>query len=400
MQFDADATSGSARPTIRQEEARVAAGQMLKQSFSVKRLSTAGPENIPEGIASGISGSGSGEFSAEALSHTLNTHQPSMMAMMAAPQQQQQQLKAASPKYSQSAKMQPAAPQQQPPSQRQSIRQSRSESPPLPGEVAERSLDSRGSDDMNMASPKDFVPAPSSSPQVTHVQVQMRQQQQQQHPPQQQQQYAQPQPQHAQPQQQQQSFIQQSNNSLPTYNPAQSSITHPPPLVQAPIVIPKNHAEALSLEYSGLVGNDGSYPHVYEAQFVADLCTNFEEISVKKKRVTNIPSVICQNIARIAHDLVEYMANMADFEMVENALATVAGNTAAGELQYDENFVVNARQKKVEAYLQAVTAIAVQGFPQPGIVRLDARALFLSLVKKALEMFMTKHNQVRLTCIY
>ena len=31
---------------------------------------------------------------------------------------------------------------------------------------------------------------------------------------------------------------------------------------------------------------------------------------------------------------------------------------------------------------------------QPGIVRHEARVMFLSAVKKSLEMFMTKHNQV------
>lgn len=36
-----------------------------------------------------------------------------------------------------------------------------------------------------------------------------------------------------------------------------------------------------------------------QAQFVAELCINFEDISVKKKRVTNIPPVLCQSIASV-----------------------------------------------------------------------------------------------------
>ena len=63
---------------------------------------------------------------------------------------------------------------------------------------------------------------------------------------------------------------------------------------------------------------------------------------------------------------------------------------------YDENFVLNRRSEKVEEYLLHMTQFVIGGsVAVPGMVRLDARTLFLSMTKKALDMFMSKHNQVR-----
>ena len=53
-----------------------------------------------------------------------------------------------------------------------------------------------------------------------------------------------------------------------------------------------------------------------QSQFVAELCINFEDISVKKKRVNNIPPVLCQSISAVTQELSEFMAKTADAEMV------------------------------------------------------------------------------------
>jgi hypothetical protein len=139
------------------------------------------------------------------------------------------------------------------------------------------------------------------------------------------------------------------------------------------------------------------YQHFQQAQFLADLCLNFEEISVKRKRVANVPTVMCETIADITQDIAEYMAKAADYEMVQYMLSSVAGITSAQEISYDENIVLNKRTDKIEEYLSAVMnfIILTTKSQQPGMVRMDARSLFVSLVKKSLDMFMSKHNQVR-----
>jgi hypothetical protein len=63
--------------------------------------------------------------------------------------------------------------------------------------------------------------------------------------------------------------------------------------------------------------------------------------------------------------------------------------------------VLNKRTDKIEEYLSAVMnfIILTTKSQQPGMVRMDARTLFVSLVKKSLDMFMSKHNQVRTRCL-
>jgi hypothetical protein len=144
------------------------------------------------------------------------------------------------------------------------------------------------------------------------------------------------------------------------------------------------------------------YQHFQQAQFLADLCLNFEEISVKRKRVANVPTVMCESIADITQDIAEFMAKAADFEMVQYMLSSVAGLTSAQDISYDENLVLTKRNHKIEEYLASMTNLIIltSRNQQPGIVRMDARSLFVSLVKKGLDMFMSKHNQVRNLCVF
>jgi len=137
------------------------------------------------------------------------------------------------------------------------------------------------------------------------------------------------------------------------------------------------------------------YPFHSQVQFMSDLCLNFEEISVKRKRVAHIPPMMCESISDVTQDLAEVFAKAADYEMVQRELEHVAGLSSANSVAYDENFVLNKRSEKVEQYLHHMTQFVIGGsVAVPGMVRLDARTLFLSLTKKALDMFMSKHNQV------
>lgn len=157
---------------------------------------------------------------------------------------------------------------------------------------------------------------------------------------------------------------------------------------------PRNddYSEILDLAINGGTNDINFHP---QAQFISDMCLNFEEISVKRKRVAHIPSVMCESIADITQEIAEVFAKSADYDMVQNELGKVAGLSSANEVNYDENFVINKRNEKVEGYLSLITKLIINSSsPVPGMVRLDARTLFLSLVKKALDMFMSKHNQV------
>ena len=94
--------------------------------------------------------------------------------------------------------------------------------------------------------------------------------------------------------------------------------------------------------------------------------------------------------------MAEFMARAADFEMVQYMLSSVVGPSNL-EINYDENIVLTKRTTKIEEYLSHMTNLVLMNAKaqNPGMVRLDARSLFLSLVKKSLDMFMSKHNQVK-----
>jgi hypothetical protein len=165
-------------------------------------------------------------------------------------------------------------------------------------------------------------------------------------------------------------------------------------------------AETLHTEYNQLLGGhdtQNSYIHIQEVYFLVDLCLNYEDISVRRKRSQrhhSIPPVMCKTIIEMACHIAETIASIADFEMVEAQLSAMVGNTNAMlDVTYDDHFVYNRRQQRIEEFINIIhqktmeQAINVQS-STPGGLRLDARSFFLSIVKKALDMFMTKHNQV------
>eukprot|EP01034_Spumella_vulgaris_P027942 gene27942-34728_t len=150
-------------------------------------------------------------------------------------------------------------------------------------------------------------------------------------------------------------------------------------------------------EYRGLLAGNDDYQFHGQAQYLSDLCLNYENISFKKRRVTFIPPVMCENVAVISQEVAEKIASGSDYDMVYNMICQGSNLQSVSEIQYDENFVLNRRSAKMEEYMRVI-AQSVYGsgnvHQPPGIVRQGARSLFLSLVKKALEMFMSKHNQV------
>lgn len=174
------------------------------------------------------------------------------------------------------------------------------------------------------------------------------------------------------------------------YNP-----NHLQPRQQQHIDSFSKHDEYADIMESAINTSAQEYPFHSQVQFMSDLCLNFEEISVKRKRVAHIPPMMCESISDVTQELAEVFAKAADYEMVQRELEHVAGLSSANSVAYDENFVLNKRSEKVEEYLLHMTQFVIGGsVAVPGMVRLDARTLFLSLTKKALDMFMSKHNQV------
>lgn len=125
------------------------------------------------------------------------------------------------------------------------------------------------------------------------------------------------------------------------------------------------------------------------AEFIADLCCNFEEISVRKTYAADLPSAMCEDITATSQSLTAFIAGITDSEAVQTVLR---GN--AGEVEYDPNVVAEMRSRKIEGFLQEVLQIVQASNNTPGSVRVEARTKFMRQIRRALDLCMSKHDQV------
>lgn len=126
------------------------------------------------------------------------------------------------------------------------------------------------------------------------------------------------------------------------------------------------------------------------AKFIADLCTNFEEIAVRKTYVPEIPPTMCEHVTATCQSLTSLIATCTDAEAVQKVLRSSPGQ----EADYDEDPISVRRQTRLDDFLKEVSSIVVSNHPQPGMVRMDARERFVKQVRKGLTMCMSKHDQV------
>lgn len=127
------------------------------------------------------------------------------------------------------------------------------------------------------------------------------------------------------------------------------------------------------------------------AQFIGDLCINFEEVSIRRSEVPPIPNVIIENVIATVQVLAAYVANNADAESVVQVL-----RANPGEVQYDD-LVSSKRHQKLEVFLHEVNILLMNNNKQPGQVRLEAREKFMNMLRMALDLCISKHEQVVVT---
>ena len=133
-------------------------------------------------------------------------------------------------------------------------------------------------------------------------------------------------------------------------------------------------------------------PSIYyenQAQFLSDLCLNFEEISMRKALVPDIPSAMCENITSTAQGICLFIANITDAQMVQDIISS-----SPEEADYEEDVVVERRQEKLEEFLQLIYGQIYEANSEPGAIRGEARDKFIRQTRKALQLCMSKHDQV------
>lgn len=140
---------------------------------------------------------------------------------------------------------------------------------------------------------------------------------------------------------------------------------------------------------SSRIGNDEASLFQNSYQFIVDLCVNFEEISVRKSSVPDLPPTMCEHLTSTAQLLCSNIATTTDAEMVQQILRS------GPEINdYEEDVVSEKRQAKLlEIVAEIVKMIALTN-SQPGIIRLEAREKFIKQLRKGLQLCMSKHDQV------
>lgn len=125
--------------------------------------------------------------------------------------------------------------------------------------------------------------------------------------------------------------------------------------------------------------------------FLADLCMNFEEIAIKKTFVPELPPAMREHLTTTCQEQAEWMSTLIDSDVVQRLLQET------GEEGVDaDKMIHDKRTEKVDELIQAVRESAHTHHPNPGIVRYDAREKFLKQLRKAMDLCLSKHNQVRL----
>jgi uncharacterized coiled-coil protein SlyX len=142
---------------------------------------------------------------------------------------------------------------------------------------------------------------------------------------------------------------------------------------------------------SGLGMNEEEQRIVSESQakFIADLCVSFEEIAVRKTYVPEIPPTMCEHIAATSQTLTSVIATCADTDLIQKVLRNSVYDPDVTSESINER-----RQQRIDEFVQVVAANVTANNASPGLTRLDAREKFVRQLRKALQMCMSKHDQV------
>lgn len=133
------------------------------------------------------------------------------------------------------------------------------------------------------------------------------------------------------------------------------------------------------------LGQPVSDSHV---EIVADQCINYEGISMRLTSVQEIPESISSQLSSIAQSVTAVIATQTDQEAVRSLLRGTAGDDVSPESLTEKS------QRLVANFIDDVKNVVQTLSPEAGSVRLEAREKFFAQFEKALQTFMSKHDQV------
>ena len=129
-----------------------------------------------------------------------------------------------------------------------------------------------------------------------------------------------------------------------------------------------------------------------QSSILARLCLTYEEKCVRAAYINDIPNNVCEHITNCSIALSSFFSNCVDAEMIQKVLKPTQ---SFGEYNsYKEDAAMDRRAQKLTEFTDLVHRIIRQSNNSSGAIRHGARKRFLSQLKKALDICMSKHTQV------
>ncbi|KAJ1461795.1 hypothetical protein M885DRAFT_611403 [Pelagophyceae sp. CCMP2097] len=128
----------------------------------------------------------------------------------------------------------------------------------------------------------------------------------------------------------------------------------------------------------------------HQAQELAKLDIRFEQQAHDKgKPAKELPRDVCRAISLVTQEMAEYIAQKADVWAVEQHI-----HGAAEDHPYADNTVEARRQRIAENFMDLLAEEVERRHPDAGAVRMDARRKINAKIRGALEMSLSKMDQV------
>jgi hypothetical protein len=127
---------------------------------------------------------------------------------------------------------------------------------------------------------------------------------------------------------------------------------------------------------------------------LVEMCTNFEDIANYRSIVPkDMPSALCLEIASCSQGCAAFIASLADRMAIQKI---IRGNPS--DISYEDP-VVDKRVTLQDQFLSELRNKLNENNPGAGALRLEARDMFMTRFNHALQLALSKHDQVRSFCL-
>jgi len=143
--------------------------------------------------------------------------------------------------------------------------------------------------------------------------------------------------------------------------------------------------------HGSVMSREETLSHIEDkASFVAELCVNYEETAIRKNNLPDLSDMLCESLAMSSLELAQAVASAADSDAIQTML-----RSRGDEVEY-QDVILAKRRLHTNDFLRSVIGHVEENKSKPGVIRSEAREKFLKQVQKAIEVALSKYDQVLL----